>query len=294
MDSKDFQLLVGLFENARQSHRALACRVSLSAPVVRDRLKRLEAQGILHGYMLSVDPGVFERDDLLVFFHQGKWTREDAARVLIAPDVAWVSWKLDGGLTVGAWPKDRNQTVQRLAMTLGSKPSGDTFTERPKHRRLSVIDLQVIDALVDQPTRSLKQLVRSTGLSPKTVRKHLEILVRRQTIFVEPRLGALAGSGELVYQLAVFGRVAMDELRRVIGNAFLVNEMQEPPAKSLLCLGSDLGEVTSKTKAVGELPGVQSVRITLNREILASTEFLHTLISEQIQTVHKTRSGWPT
>ncbi len=290
MDSKDFQLLVALYENARQSYRALARRVSLSAPVVRDRLRRLQGRGILQGYMLSVEPGVFDRDDLLLSF-RGEFTRQEAAKALAAPNVAWVSWKTDGGLTVGVWSRDRTQSIEDLIAALGSRPSGLAFTERRRHRPLSLIDLSIIDALIDQPRMPLNELTESTGLSPKTVRKHLELLVQGKTIFIEPRLGALADSGELVYQLAVFGKVGIDELRRTLGDAFLVNEMQEPPAKSLLCLASDLGEVTNKTHSVGKLPGVDSVRITLNRELLVATEFVHSLVRRQFQDLARVYNG---
>ncbi len=290
LDSKDFRLLVALYENGRQSYRALARLVSLSAPVARDRLRRLQSRGILQGFMLSIDPSVFDRDDLLVSFRD-EFTRQDAAKALAAPDVAWVSWKLDGGLTVGVWSRDRTQTIKDITAALGARPSGQFFTARRTHPPLSVIDLSIIDALLYQPRMPLKELTESTGLSPKTVRKHLERLVQEKTIFIEPRLGALAGSGELVYQLAVAGRVGMGQLRRVLGDAFLVNEMQEPPTKSLLCRGSDLGELTNKTRALEKLPGVESVRITLNRELLVATEFAHALVRERIRELEKARGG---
>ncbi len=286
MDSKDFQLIVALFEDARQSYRALARRVSLSAPVVRDRLRRLHSRGILHGYMLSIDPSVFDCDDLILDF-RGEFTDQDAAKALAAPEVAWVSWKLDGGLTIGVWSRDRKQTIKNLTAAIGARPSGQFFTERHGHRPLSVIDLSIIDALLDQPRMPLNELTESTGLSPKTVRKYVERLVREETIFIEPQLGALADSGEFVYQLAIAGKVSMSELRRILGDTFLVNEMQEPPTKSLLCRGSDLGEVTVKTRAAEKLPGVESVRITLNRELLVATEFVHSLVRGQIRDLGK-------
>ena len=97
MDAKDFRLLVALDENARQSYQALGRKVSLSAPAVRERLRRLEERGILHGYWVSINPAVFGREDLLVSFG-GEWSRDEAIRALGGPDVAWVAWKVDGGV----------------------------------------------------------------------------------------------------------------------------------------------------------------------------------------------------
>lgn len=49
--------------------------------------------------MLSMDPGVFDRDDLLLFF-RGDFTRKTVLAALAAPDVSWVAWKLDERMTV--------------------------------------------------------------------------------------------------------------------------------------------------------------------------------------------------
>lgn len=59
MDAKDFQLLAALHQNARQSYRSLGRHASLTAPAVRERLKRLQDLGVLHGYGLRIDPGIF-------------------------------------------------------------------------------------------------------------------------------------------------------------------------------------------------------------------------------------------
>jgi DNA-binding Lrp family transcriptional regulator len=272
----------------RESYRDLGQRVSLSAPAVRDRLKKLQGRGILQGYWLSVDPSVFDRDNLLVFF-RGEWSRRDAVKVLGVPDVAWVAWKVDGGLTVQVWPHDRITPIKDLTATLGVRPSGQLLVERKAHRPLTSLDWQIIDVLFDDPRMALKDLVGKTGLSPKTARKHLEMLVQGETIFITPKLGALAASGELVYTLAVFGSVGMGELQRILGDVYLVNEAHEPPAKYLLCLAADLADVTVKTKAIGKLSGVESVTLTLNREQLVATEFAHSLIRGQIQDFEKAR-----
>src|SRR5437773_695 len=171
VDSKDFRLLVALHENARQSYRSLGQRVSLSAPAVRDRLKRLENRGILQGYWLYVDPSAFDREELMVFY-KGDWKREDALKALKVDDVAFVTLKLDGGLSVQTWPRDGSKPAKELASVLGVRPSGQTRTEpQPKHK-LAAADWRIMDALVDDPTIPFETLTEKIGLSPKTVRKH--------------------------------------------------------------------------------------------------------------------------
>jgi DNA-binding Lrp family transcriptional regulator len=97
-----FQLLVGLYGNARQSYQSLGERVSLSVPAVRDRLNRLRSKGILQGFMLAINSSVSDRDDLLLFFH-GIFSRKSVLAAFAAPDISWVSWKVDGRITLCLW-----------------------------------------------------------------------------------------------------------------------------------------------------------------------------------------------
>lgn len=282
MDSKDFRLLVALYENARQSYRTLGRRVSLSAPAVRDRLKRLEDRGVLQGYWLYPDPAVFSRNDLMIFY-KGDWKRQDALRALSVNDVVFVTWKLDGGLSVQTWPMDPKKTVKDLSGFLGSRPSAQTFTKSQAHPKVGLVGWRIMDALVDDPTMPFEQLVAETHLSPKTVRKHLQSLIQTESVFIMPRLGSLADSGELVYNLAVTGPVGFSDLRQVLGEAFLISNTEQPPMKYLLCSANDLSDVTSRTRAARKLLGVESVELTINRELFVGRDFLHAQIREMIR-----------
>jgi DNA-binding Lrp family transcriptional regulator len=129
VDSKDFQLLVGLYGNARQSYQSLGERVSLSAPAVRDRLNRLRSKGILQGFMLVIDSSVFDRDDLMLFFH-GNFSRKSVLAAFAAPEISWVAWKVDGRITLRLWTKSECEATDNLTKILGVRPSMLAFIPR--------------------------------------------------------------------------------------------------------------------------------------------------------------------
>lgn len=56
LDVVNRQLLAMLAEDARTSVSALARRVGMSAPAVRERIARLERAGVIRGYRVDVDP----------------------------------------------------------------------------------------------------------------------------------------------------------------------------------------------------------------------------------------------
>ena len=59
MDDIDRQIVAALREDARRSFQSIGLRVSLSAPAVKRRVDRLEADGVIRGYAARVDPGRF-------------------------------------------------------------------------------------------------------------------------------------------------------------------------------------------------------------------------------------------
>ena len=58
MDDIDRQIVALLRQNARRSFQSIGMRVSLSAPAVKRRVDRLEADGVIRGYSAAVDPAL--------------------------------------------------------------------------------------------------------------------------------------------------------------------------------------------------------------------------------------------
>jgi DNA-binding Lrp family transcriptional regulator len=286
VDSKDFRLLAALHKDARQSYQSLGRSVSLSAPAARERVKRLERDGILHGFGLWIDPDALGLREVLAFYIRER-RREEVELALTYPDVAWVGWKLEGGMTVGLWSHDTERSVERLSANLDEQPSGHALTAHRDLATPSRLDWAIVDGLIDDPTVAFADLVESTGLSPKTVRKHLENLLSSETIIVMPRQGAAAGAGEVVYQLAVAGDATVSEIRKVIPDAVLIHETKQPPMKYLLCRSSDLGEMTARIRALRGLPETKSASLSLNQDLLFSTELEHLLVRERIRALDK-------
>lgn len=56
VDDIDLGILRALQENARESTAEIARRIGLAASAVHERIKKLEARGLLRGYSADVDP----------------------------------------------------------------------------------------------------------------------------------------------------------------------------------------------------------------------------------------------
>jgi ribosomal protein S13 len=93
----------------------------------------------------------------------------------------------------------------------------------------------------------------------------------------------MAESGELTYPLVVAGKVSMDEVWRIMGETAQTHHTLEPPMKHVLCKASSLADMITKIRALEKVQGVESVTVSLNREVLVSTDLRHSLIREEIR-----------
>lgn len=281
MDSKDFRLLVALFSDPRQGYRSLGRGVGLTAPAVRERVHRLETLGVIRGYVATPHPSLFGRENRVALF-QGAFTRDQVANVLTLPDVVWVAWKYDGGLSVELWTRSSAGSIAAVSRALHSPVSFETVDTPPDPRPVSTIDWRILAELVDDPRMSLDSLCVRTHLSAKTVRRHLRALVDDHLLTIQPQLGPLSGSGDLVFTVTVLGPVPFSEIRRILGDAALLRRVAEPPAQYVLSRAPSLGDVTSRTATLLGHPEVRTAFVSLNREQLINREWVRKLVREML------------
>lgn len=91
IDDIDEQIVALLREDARRSFQNIGARVALSAPAVKRRVDRLQAEGVIRGYAAQVDPSRFGWDTHAVvsLYCEGRMAaREVREHVADHPEVA--------------------------------------------------------------------------------------------------------------------------------------------------------------------------------------------------------------
>ena len=56
LDDRDLAILTALQDDARATYADVGAAVGLSASAVHERVRKLEQQGVIHGYRAVVDP----------------------------------------------------------------------------------------------------------------------------------------------------------------------------------------------------------------------------------------------
>lgn len=90
VDAIDLRILEILQRDARVTQQEIARRVRLSQPSVADRIHKLEARGVILGYVAKVDPSHLGKD-ITAFIGVGishpKYFEQFGKKVLALPDV---------------------------------------------------------------------------------------------------------------------------------------------------------------------------------------------------------------
>ena len=100
MDDTDSKIIAHLQQNARDSYAGTAAAVGLSVSAVNERLKKLEAGGIITGWSITTDPEKLGRPTLAFVSVALEGTKHDAgfvAAMAALPDV------LECHHVTGAW-----------------------------------------------------------------------------------------------------------------------------------------------------------------------------------------------
>lgn len=69
----------------------------------------------------------------------------------------------------------------------------------------------------------------------------------------------------------------------LLGTGDPVTPYFEPPMKHILCRASSLADVITRTSVLEKVQGVESVTISLDPEVLVSTDLRHSLIREKLR-----------
>jgi DNA-binding Lrp family transcriptional regulator len=86
MDEIDQQIVALLRDNARRSFQDIGARVALSAPAVKRRVDRLQADGVIRGYAAVVDPAAvgWHTHAFVALFCEGRMSAGEV-RAAVAP-----------------------------------------------------------------------------------------------------------------------------------------------------------------------------------------------------------------
>jgi DNA-binding Lrp family transcriptional regulator len=126
MDDIDRAIIALLWENARRPFQDIGQHVSLSAPAVKRRVDRLEADGVIRGYTATVDPRLFGwTTQALVQLHaEGRFSPGQIRDALREHPEVTAAYSLAGAASAVVFVRTRDtEHLERLLVQLVETPA---------------------------------------------------------------------------------------------------------------------------------------------------------------------------
>lgn len=290
MDETDFHILAALKRDPLASHAELARDVGLSPPAVRGRVARLRDAGVLRGFFGLPAAEVFGRFPRIFPFRGPRVKAKDLEAILQVDSVVWASLKHDGAITVEAYLETETDTppaalVERLGFPIGAYGSS-LPAPRVENPVLSSLDWRVLEVLVPEPRTPIAEVAGATGLTPKTVRRRRDRLMRDGLFAVIPLVEGAPSPGLLMFNLALYGVPADDRAKvlRAVPRKVLINETEDPePMMYLLCRADSLSEVMDLERRLRSMEAVADVQVTLNIRAMMAVDRLLSWIRLELE-----------
>ncbi|TLZ90927.1 MAG: winged helix-turn-helix domain-containing protein [Methanobacteriota archaeon] len=163
---------------------------------------------------------------------------------------------------------------------------------------MSPIDWRVMRPLIREPRMPIRTLAERTGLSPKTVRRHRDALLRDGAFTIEVHVRGARARGLLLYNLwltlphlpARDRHAILTKLPRCV----VVNVMQEPPAIYLFCRADAYSDVLADEAMAKELAGTDRSGLVFPLDTAFAMDRLESWIDAELARWSSRRGAGPT
>ena len=303
VDERDFQLLANLLKEPLASNEELGRRVRLSGTAVKTRLAGLTEEGVFGGLYGIPAPEVFQRRRHVYVFRGERVNATAPHKAIQIDPVVSVHLRQDGNLPAILYepPNEAADPPEELVRTFGAPAFSvlpRPFQAPPKGTVLSPIDWRVMRPLIREPRMPIRTLAERTGLSPKTVRRHRDALLREGAFTIEVHVRGARARGLLLYNLwltlphlpARDRHAILTKLPRCV----VVNVMQEPPAIYLFCRADAYSDVLADEAMAKELAGTDRSGLVFPLDTAFAMDRLESWIDAELARWSTRRGAGPT
>lgn len=304
MDETDVRILRALgftpFQNGvrgpdaiRPSH--VAARLGLNADLVKDRIRKLEDQGVIQGY--EAFPNLRQLGLAQTTVHYNVDGRAKARAVDKLPAMEGISGVFEfvgPGICVDVYYRNPGELERRLRLvsSLGDLPAPARLFDYPYPEvsgDLTPLDWRILAVLRKDARRSAPDVAAEVGVSAKTVNRRIDRLVAQGSMDVLPRVDFGAVSDIIPLNLAV--HFLPGPTAPVV--AAVTTALGESAFYAWVPPSAELGnfdvfawvrkprDIEALRRKVAEVPGVDRVDALLPCNVVFASDWLTAAIQER-------------
>ena len=220
LDKIDIKIMKELFTDfimpprnaqVRRSFRSLAKSIKIDQHAIRNRIRRLQDQGVIRRWYIAVNPAIFELKTVtLQFFLPVNSDRDKIIQKISSsfPNMGFLCNHLEPQLMV-IWyysdAKDLDQDIDKLmkitkATRMNKMPK--LLTEHGA--KLTESDWKIIGSLQEDPWKPYQAISKELKISSKTVKRRVEALAKGGAVYLLADVNMRAAEGIIPADLFIF------------------------------------------------------------------------------------------
>jgi DNA-binding Lrp family transcriptional regulator len=198
LDDIDLRILNLLSRNGRLSYRSIGLIVGLTTKSVKSRVDRMLAAKVIEKFLTKVNPSVIGYRKTCAFaLRKSQLSQELIDRINLIGEVQH-RFEVMGGV-IGFDVVIKEGTEDKIDLLLSSlRPALLGLIQsqnREVHQKLTKTDYTIMKQLIKNPRMEIGDIGAATSISPKTVRRRLDKMIRNHVIefSIQPNPDAMKG-----------------------------------------------------------------------------------------------------
>lgn len=285
LDDIDLKVLNSLGRNGRLSYRNIAYAIGLTTKSVKVRVDKMISGNVIERFIALVNPSILGYNTICTFaIRKNKLSNEITDRIKLVGDIQYQFTVLGGAVGFSiAVREGSEEKIELLLKSLQHAILGVTIQNSSSNSDISkglrVTDYHIIKQLVLNPRMEISDIGKKISISPKTVRRRLDRIIKYRILEFTILPNPYAMKGQIVFFLEVKiekgqYRILVEKIYGALHNNLVLSSMHHDQEDTIgLILASEdvfkIEQIRSQVESFKEVKGANiflPITITYNQE----------------------------
>lgn len=287
LDDIDLKILNSLGRNGRLSYRNIAYAIGLTTKSVKVRVDKMISGNVIERFIALVNPSILGYNTVCTFaIRKYKLSNEIIDRIKLVGDIQYQFTVLGGAVGFSiAVREGSEEKIELLLKSLQHAILGVTIQNSSSNSDISkvlrVTDYRIIKQLVLNPRMEISDIGRIISVSPKTVRRRLDRIIKYRILEFTILPNPYAMKGQIVFFLEVKiekgqYRILVEKIYGALHNNLILSSMHHDQEDTIgLILASEdvfkIEQIRSQVESFEEVKEANTflpITITYNQELI--------------------------
>lgn len=300
LDDIDLKIVNSLGRNGRLSYRNIAYAIGLTTKSVKVRVDKMISGNVIERFIALVNPSILGYNTICTFaIRKNKLSNEIIDRIKLVGDIQYQFTVLGGAVGFSiAVREGSEEKIELLLKSLQHAILGVTIQNSSSHsdisKSLRVTDYHIIKQLVLNPRMEISEIGKKISVSPKTVRRRLDRIIKYRILEFTILPNPYAMKGQIVFFLEVKiekgqYRILVEKIYGALHNNLVLSSMHHDQEDTigLILASEDVFKIEQIRSQVESFEEVKEANIFLPITITYNQELIVKAIKQKIVKLDK-------